>query len=129
MSCRPALAGPIDQVIPGLTSLAKTLNSPVLTTLPTDLGEFLKVINDLSRRMSPLSQIAEQAGGLFGLRIPGLPARPATLAATPAATVAPSPPAAATATPAKKAPAKKRAAKKRAAKKTPAKKKASAAQG
>jgi hypothetical protein len=30
----------------------------------------MKVINDLSRRLSPLSQIAEQAGGLFGLRVP-----------------------------------------------------------
>ena len=103
------LAGPIDQVIPGLTTLAQTLNSPVLTTLPTDLGEFLNVINDLSRRMSPLSQIAEQAGGLFGLRFPGLPARPAT-PATPAATVEPSAAAGGEARPRPRsdAPAKKR---------------------
>ena len=72
------LATPIDQVVPGLTRLADTLNSPVLRALPTDLGQFMEVINDLSRRMSPLAQLAEQAGGLFGLRIPGLSPRPAT---------------------------------------------------
>jgi hypothetical protein len=60
-------------VIPGLNRLAETLNSPALMSLPTDLAEFMKVINDLSRRLSPLSQIAEQAGGLFGLRVPPRP--------------------------------------------------------
>lgn len=64
------LSGPIDQVIPGLNRLAETLNSPALTSLPAELAEFMKIINDLSRRLSPLSQIAEQAGGLFGLRVP-----------------------------------------------------------
>ena len=67
------LAAPLENVIPGLDRLAATLDSPVLRSLPTDLGQFLEVINDLARRMSPLSQIAEQAGGLFGLRIPGFP--------------------------------------------------------
>ena len=85
MSAR--LATPIDQVVPGLTRLADTLNSPVLRALPTDLGEFLEVINELSRRLSPLSQFADQASGLFGLRIPGLSARPA--ATPPAATRSP----------------------------------------
>ena len=66
------LATPIDQVIPGLTRLADTLNSPALRSMPTDLGQFMEVINDLSKRMSPLAQIAEQAGSMFGLRIPGL---------------------------------------------------------
>ena len=114
MSAR--LATPIDQVVPGLTRLADTLNSPVLRALPTDLGEFLEVINELSRRLSPLSQFADQASGLFGLRIPGLSPRPA---ATPPARPAPPPEPA----PAKKAVAKKRAPAK---KKTPAKKKAAA---
>ena len=65
------LSGPIDQVAPGLARLADTLNSPVLMALPTDLGAFLDIINDLSRRMSPLAQVFEQAGGLFGMRFPG----------------------------------------------------------
>ncbi len=99
MSAR--LATPIDQVVPGLTRLADTLNSPVLRALPTDLGQFLEVINELSRRLSPLSQFTDQASGLFGLRIPGLSSRPA---ATPPAQPAP-PPTPAPA--AKKAPAKK----------------------
>ena len=112
------ISGPMDQVIPGLTRLADTLNSPVMTAFPTDLGRFMEVINDLTRRMSPLGQLAEQASGLFGLRIPGLSPRPAT--APPPA----EPPVAASqsttersATSTKKAPAKKRATRKAPAKK------------
>jgi ABC-type transporter Mla subunit MlaD len=93
------LSGPIDQVIPGLNRLAETLNSPVLTSLPTDLAEFMTVINELSRRLSPLAQLAEQAGGLFGMRLPTRPEPPSP---------PPSPPAAQPPAAAKKAPAKKR---------------------
>jgi ABC-type transporter Mla subunit MlaD len=115
------LSGPIDQVAPGLARLADTLNSPVLMALPTDLGAFLDIINDLSRRMSPLAQVFEQAGGLFGMRLPGMPARQAT----PAPAAAPPPPPPEKAPGAKKAPAKKRAAKKKApAKKSAARKSA-----
>jgi ABC-type transporter Mla subunit MlaD len=114
------MATPIDQVVPGLTRLADTLNSPVFRALPTDLGEFLEVINELSRRLSPLSQFADQASGLFGLRIPGLSSsRPAATAPTRPAP----PPEPASAAPPKKAPARKRAA---TTKKAPAKKKAAA---
>jgi ABC-type transporter Mla subunit MlaD len=89
------LSGPIDQVIPGLNRLAETLNSPVMMSLPTDLGEFMSVINELSRRLTPLSQLAEQAGGLFGMRLAPRPE--------------PQPPQAPPQPAAKKAPAKKRA--------------------
>ena len=65
------LSGPVDDVIPGLTRLADTLNSPVLAALPKDLGAFLDTINELVRRLAPLTQIAESAGGLFGLKLPG----------------------------------------------------------
>ena len=105
------LAAPLENVIPGLDRLAATLDSPVLRSLPTDLGQFMEVINDLGRRMSPLAQIAEQAGSMFGLRIPGFHARvarrrparptprrrapsrrcPATSATTPARQPAPRP--------------------------------------
>jgi ABC-type transporter Mla subunit MlaD len=114
------LATPIDEVAPGLARLATTLNSPVLRSLPTDLGQFLEVINELSRRLSPLTQFADQAGSLFGLRIPGLPSRPAAQPAPPAPPPEPAP--------VKKAPATKRAAKRRAPakKKAPARKKAAA---
>lgn len=120
------LSGPVDQVIPGLTRLADTLNSPVLAALPTDLGSFLEAINDLVRRLGPLTQIAETAGGLFGLKLPGV-SRPAA----PAASTPPPPPAATAPAPARKAaarkpPPKKAGAKKAGAKKTAAKKVSSA---
>ena len=129
------LSGPIDRVAPGLNRLADTLNSPVLASMPTDLGAFMETMNDLARRMAPLGQLAESAGGLFGLRIPGFGrAQPAPPTAV--VTVADvSPPSAPTASaPARKrAPAKKRAAAKRApakkgaaTKRTPAKKRAAA---
>ena len=66
------VSAPIDQVVPGLLRLADTLNSPVIKSLPTDLGRFVEAINDLVRRLAPLGQLAESAGGLFGLRIPGM---------------------------------------------------------
>jgi hypothetical protein len=106
------VSGPVDQIVPGLTRLAATLNSPVLTSLPTDLGHFVDAINDLIRRLSPLGQLAESATGLFGIRIPGVP-RPV---APPPATIADAPP------PKKKAATKKPAAKKPATKKPTAKK-------
>jgi hypothetical protein len=121
------LATPIDQVVPGLSRLAETLNSPIMRSMPTDLGQFMEVINDLGRRMSPLTQMAEQAGSLFGLRIPGLGSRSSSPALTPAAATEPTPAAparqpAVTTRPAGKAPAKKAPPRKRAAKQAPAKK-------
>jgi ABC-type transporter Mla subunit MlaD len=71
------LSGPINDVIPGLNRLAETLNSPVLQTMPADLGEFMNVINDLSSRLGPLGQFAEQAGKVFGLRPPSASSPPA----------------------------------------------------
>jgi ABC-type transporter Mla subunit MlaD len=92
------LSGPVDDVIPGLQRLADTLNSPVLRSLPTDLGQFMTVINDLSHRLGPLGQFAEQAGRMFGIRLPARPEPSAPAAAeTPPATAA------------AKSPAKKRA--------------------
>jgi hypothetical protein len=81
------VSGPIDQVVPGLTRLAETLNSPALRSLPTDLTRFVELINDLVRKLSPLGQLAESAGGLFGLRLPGI-TRPAPTAPAPSASVA-----------------------------------------
>jgi ABC-type transporter Mla subunit MlaD len=89
------LTGPVDDVIPGLQRLADTLDSPVLRSLPADLGQFMTVINDLSTRLGPLGQFAEQAGRMFGLRVPTRSDPP---------TVAP-----AEAPPAKAPPAKKQA--------------------
>lgn len=73
------MEGPVDQVVPGLVQLADTLSSPVFVTLPTELAGFVDAMNDLMRRLAPLGQLADSAGGLFGLRIPGVsrPAEPA----------------------------------------------------
>ena len=60
------ISGPLEQVAPGIARLADTLSSPVLTALPNELGQFLETISDLGRRLQPLSQMAESAGGLFG---------------------------------------------------------------
>lgn len=118
------LTEPMDRVIPGLSKLGDTLNSPVITALPTDLGSFMDTMNDLARRLGPLGQLAESAGGMFGLRLPGFggsrsPTAPTTAAGTasaePAATVATTPTTAAS--PSATKAAKKVAAKKRAPKK------------
>ena len=116
------LSTPMDQVIPGLSRLADTLNSPVLRSMPTDLGQFLNVINDLGRRLSPLTQMAEQASAMLGFRVPGFGA-PATKSAAAPLPAAPSP----TQQPPKKAAAKKAPRKKAAAKKRPAKARAAPA--
>jgi hypothetical protein len=119
MSAR--LSAPLDQVVPGLSRLANTLDSPVMRSLPTDLGQFLDIINDVARRMSPLAQLAEQASGMFGFRLPGFssqPSRPTTTTPDPTP-----PPAATAAKSAPKPPRKRAAAKKRApAKKAAARK-------
>jgi ABC-type transporter Mla subunit MlaD len=108
------VSGPLDQVVPGLVRLANTLDSPVLTSLPTDLSRFIDAINDLVRRLSPLGQLAESATGLFGIRMPGMPR-----------TAAPAPPPPVKPAPAEKAP-KKKAAKKSVAKKPATKRKSPA---
>jgi ABC-type transporter Mla subunit MlaD len=119
------LSGPIDRVAPGLVRLGDILSSSQLTSLPTDLGEFMTALSELAHKLQPLGQMAESAGSLFGLRgfasllggpPPPPPPRPA-ISAPPALS--------ATKAAAKKAPAKK-AAKKAAAKKTSPAKKAAA---
>ncbi len=107
------LSGPLDRVVPGLDRLADTLMSPTLTGLPNVLGDFLETMGDVAKRMSPLSQLAEAAGTMFGVRGIGGMRLPGTLAPVPA----PPTRSAATPVPAKKAPAKKAPAKKAPAKK------------
>jgi ABC-type transporter Mla subunit MlaD len=60
------LRGPIDKVAPGLNRLAETLSAPALRDLPTDIGDFLAILSDLGRRLQPLTNMAEQAGSIFG---------------------------------------------------------------
>ncbi len=124
------VSGPAMAVAPGLNRLAETLATPAFAQLPNQIGAFSDVLADVSKRLAPLTQIAESAGGLFGgFRIPG--SRP-THGATPTVpepepdqeTPSPAIRTVTTAPTAKKAPARKSAAKKSTAKKSTAKKSA-----
>jgi hypothetical protein len=110
--------GPIRAVAPAMSRLADTLSSPTMTALPTDLSEVVRLMGDLARRLAPLTQLAESAGSMFGLRglLPGS-ARHEPAPAPPPTAPAPASKRAA----AKKTPAKKMPATKTPAKKTPAK--------
>ena len=103
--------------------LADTLSSPQLTALPKDLGEFMNVMADVARRLQPLGQLAESAGGFFGLR----PLAAMRSSGRRPSDPAPPPPAPVVSTltgdvPVKRAPAKRAPAKRAPAKKVPAKK-------
>lgn len=103
------LEGPVRSAAPNIEKVVDTFSSPAFSALPNQLGEFMNMMGDMSKRLGPLSQLAENAGGLFGgFRMPGMPSGGGSAGAP-----------AAEKTPAKKTPAKKRAAKKRAAKKQP----------
>ena len=115
---------PIERVAPALMRLSETLSSPVLTSFPKDLGQFMEMFGDVARRMQPLGQLAETAGGFFGLN-PLAALRQATGGAAPARPASPAPPPAPAVfddAPPPRPAAKKSAAKKSAAKKTGAKK-------
>jgi len=96
------VSGPAMAAAPGLARLAETMSTPAFQQLPDQLGQFSRVISDMSTRMAPLTQLAESAGGLFGLRMPGI--------ARPGAAQQPDAPPSATSTPATTATATKAAA-------------------
>ena len=110
------VAGPVERVAPGINRLADTLSSPVMTSMPKQLSDFLDSISDLTRRLAPLTQLAESAGGLFGMRGFTMSALGGRSGSQPAAQQ----PATVTATP-KKATPKKVATRRAAPKKTAAK--------
>lgn len=43
-----------------------------ISDLPVDPADLVNALAELSRRLTPLAQMAESAGGMFGLRLPGL---------------------------------------------------------
>ncbi len=66
------VSGPAMAVAPGLHRLAETLSTPAFAQLPNQIGAFSDVLGEVSRRLGPLTQLAESAGGLFGgFRLPG----------------------------------------------------------
>ena len=134
------VSGPAIAVAPGLTRLAEMLSTPGFNQLPNQLSQFTEVMTEMSKRLGPLTQFAESAGGLFGgFRIPGMPqSRPApsapgahdvvmherTVTHEPAQEPAPADPPARKKPPARKAAARKAPAKKAPAKRSAAKKSA-----
>ncbi len=67
------VSGPAMAVAPGLNKLADTLNTPGFAQLPNQIGQFSDLLGEVSRRLGPLAQFAESAGGLFGgFRMPGM---------------------------------------------------------
>jgi DNA-binding protein HU-beta len=133
------VSGPAMAVAPGLNRLAETLSTPAFAQLPNQIGAFSDVLAEVSKRLGPLTQFAESAGGLFGgFRIPGgrpsssapsNPPEPVTHAEAPTMRTVttvpaqqPTPRASTKKTTAKTSTAKKTTAKKSAGKKRPAKK-------
>ena len=119
------LSGPVERMAPALARFADTMSSPILASLPKDLGEVMQSLNDLAQRLAPLGQLAETAGGWFGLRPlaalrsgGGNPRTTAPVIHTPP----PAPPAAPAPAAPKRPSVKKAAAKKAPARTTPAKK-------
>jgi hypothetical protein len=111
------LSGPVERIAPGLSRLAETLGSPVFVNLPREIAGFIDTIGDLALRMQPLTQMAETAGSLFGLR-----PLAALRGGAPKPAPEPEPTKPAATTPAKKATAKKATPKQTTAKQTAAKK-------
>src|SRR6056297_4289501 len=58
------VSGPAMAVAPGLNRLAETLATPAFAQLPHQIAMFSDVLGDVSRRLGPLNQLAESAGGL-----------------------------------------------------------------
>jgi ABC-type transporter Mla subunit MlaD len=64
------VSGPALRAAPNLSRLAETVASPAFVSLPNRLDEFMTAMSEVSRRLGPLTQLAESAGGFFGLRLP-----------------------------------------------------------
>lgn len=139
------LIDPVERITPLLSMVSDTLGAASFSRLPEQLGEFVDALGDVSKRLAPLGQMLDSAGGLFRmgplrnlLGVAGLPdapvpppppppppaptttrtKQPTTKKTAAAAAAKPTP---VTPTPVKNAAAKKSAAKKSVAKKSAAK--------
>jgi hypothetical protein len=71
------LEGPVKAAAPNIQPLVTTFSSPGFAAIPGQMGEFMNLLAEMSRRLTPLTQFAENAGGLFGgIRVPGMSSRP-----------------------------------------------------
>ena len=46
-------------------SPSPSLSQPAITNMPQSINEFLSTLTDFGRRLQPLGQMAESAGGMF----------------------------------------------------------------
>lgn len=66
------VSGPAIAAAPALRQLTEIMSTPGIGQLPSQLRQFTEAMTDMSKRLGPLTQFAESAGGLFGgLRFPG----------------------------------------------------------
>ena len=71
------LEGPVRVAAPQIERIVETLSSPAFSELPDQLGDFMQTIGDVSTRLGPLTQLAENAGGLLGaFKLPGMAGSP-----------------------------------------------------
>ena len=77
---------PVEKAGPALLKLAELMSSPAVRNLPKELTTAMGSLGEITRRLGPLGQLAEMAGGMFGMR----PSTPAP-EPTPTAEVAPTP--------------------------------------
>ena len=81
------VSGPAVAAAPALRQLSEIMSTPGIGQLPAQLRQFTEVMTDMSKRLGPLTQFAESAGGLFGgLRFPGAAPSPRPAPTRPAAT-------------------------------------------
>lgn len=61
---------PIRALMPQVTRSIKAMDSVTgpLTNLPKELAGVVDILGDVAKRLQPLTQMAESAGSLFGLR-------------------------------------------------------------
>jgi len=68
------VSGPAIAAAPAFNQIAETIATPAFQQLPDRVNQFNEMMAEMSRRLGPLAQLAESAGGLFGgLRLPGMP--------------------------------------------------------
>ena len=86
------LEEPIRIMIPQLTRTVRVADDITQRLDPRQLGEFMTLAADLVKRLGPLAALAENAGGLFGLRLPGAGIVPRPAQAPTSAPERPAPP-------------------------------------
>ncbi|CAN5871678.1 hypothetical protein BH24ACT6_BH24ACT6_02690 [soil metagenome] len=64
---------PVLAAMPQISRTVRTADDITqrMANFPVDVADFMRSMMELSKRLAPLVGLAESAGGMFGLRIPG----------------------------------------------------------